>query len=67
MRHGGVEVPDAGTGARLPRVNTALVLLAVIGIVLLVLGAFRIKNRDITWGVVLIVAGLAIGGGGFIS
>lgn len=67
MRHGGVEVPDAGAGARLPRVNTALVLLVVIGVVLLVLGAFRIKNRDITWGVILVLAGLVIGGGGFVS
>jgi len=48
-------------------VNTALVLLVVIGVVLLVLGAFRIKNRDITWGVILVLAGLVIGGGGFIS
>lgn len=47
--------------------NTALVLLVVIGVVLLVLGALRIKNRDITWGVILVLAGLVIGGGGFVS
>jgi hypothetical protein len=67
VRHGGVDVPDTRAGARLPRVTTALVLLVVIGVVLIVLGAFRIKNRDLTWGVILVLAGLVIGGGGFIS
>lgn len=39
---------------------------AIIGLILIIVGIVRLVQKDILWGIVLIVIGLILGGGGFL-
>ena len=39
---------------------------SIIGLILIIVGIVRIVQKDLLWGIVLIVVGLILGGGGFL-
>lgn len=42
-------------------------LLSLIGLILIIVGVVRIVRGALVWGIVLILIGLALGGGGFLT
>lgn len=39
---------------------------AIIGLILIIVGIVRLVQKDLIWGIVLIIIGLVLGGGGFL-